>query len=132
DVSGPDARVVVADGPDLQAGMTLPPAMAAVVRSGQNTLSGTTISQDSHRLVLLAAASSVLPQRVALETSEIQPAHVTPNRSGPYSRVYVNLYGTPTARADSLLITTYGPRPLPKPVATATVKVGGVAWLIAV
>jgi two-component system sensor histidine kinase HydH len=46
--------------------------------------------------------------------------------------VYVNLYAGPTARADQLVLTTYGAGPLPGPVANSALKFGALHWLISV
>ena len=132
DTSGSSPKVVIASGPNLAQGQTLSPAVAAVARSGGTALSSMIVHDAGKTLLAVAAGPSIVPHTVALELSVIDPTKVTPNRSGPYDKVYVNLYASPKIHADQLVLTTYGPGTLPQPVATAPLKVGALSWLIAV
>ena len=132
------ARVTVGSGPDLHAGDLLPPGLVAVVRAGSSQLSGGLVHVGSTTLYGLAASPSISPSSVVLETSRINPQKAVPNRTGPYQKVYVNISSSsvPSASAPAprsqLIISTYGPGPLPRPVAMSRVKVGGLTWVVSV
>jgi signal transduction histidine kinase len=131
DVSGATPKVVLAKGPDLHEGQVLNPALAAMSTVATTGLSSTVVQLGSVRELVLGAASTVFPKLVALTTSPINPSKVAPNNSGPYRNFWINAYdGTKPVEAN-LLVTTYGARPLPPPVATSTVRFGDLVWLIA-
>ncbi|HZU80875.1 MAG TPA: HAMP domain-containing sensor histidine kinase [Acidimicrobiales bacterium] len=131
DSSGPTARVVLVAGTALQQG-ALPAMLAPVVHEAASGLAGAVVDLGGHKQLALAAAPTSNPHVSALELSPVDPTKPIPNRSGPYSHVYVNVYAGPTADPATLFLTTYGPRPLPGTVATATLHLGDVRWLIAV
>ncbi len=130
DLSG-SPRIVFAAGDALQPG-PLPAALVPVAERASQGLSGGIVRLGGHTEVAIAAAPTSAPHAVALQVSPIDPSKPTPNHSGPYSHVYVNIYGSATIDPQSLILTTYGPHPLPGPVATAPLRLGSLDWLIAV
>lgn len=132
DLSGPTPRVVVAAGPALHKDQTLPAEMSSVAQAGTAAIAAGLAHVGSQSYVVVAAAPSTMPNVVAIEVSPVDTSRPSPNRTGPYAKVYVNIYAAPHVRADALVITTYGTRPLPPPVATSPLKVGAIQWLIAV
>lgn len=129
---GQATRVAAAVGPDLHVGQELPAGVLAIVHLGSSSLSGGLVHSGSKTFFALAASSSVRPHSVALEMTPFQPGHAIPNRTGPYAKVWVNIYAGPRIAPDQLLVSTYGLRPLPKPIATSSVKVGNLTWAVAV
>ena len=129
DTSGPTARVVLALGPDLSTGTTLPAALVATARQGSTALTSSIERLGGRTLLALAAAPSTTPTRVLLETSRIDQSKATPNTSGPYSHVYVDVFAGTKPRPQDLILSTYGPKPLPAPTASAPLKVGSLEWL---
>lgn len=131
DSSGPAPRIVAVAGSALTVGETLSPALAAVVRNGATAMAGDIVQLGGQRMAALSASLTVSPNVAAIELTPLTTKAV-PNRTGPYSKVYVNLYASPKPDASELFLTTYGPGPLPMPVATSPLKVGALNWLIAV
>jgi signal transduction histidine kinase len=130
DKSSPTPQVVLAKGKDLHAAQPLPAPLASVAARASADLSSSLVHIGGTTLVALAAATPVDPNLVALETSVINPHRATPNRRGPYRNIYINLYGTPAPGPDQLLLTTFGPGPLPQPVAASVLKLGSIRWLV--
>ena len=130
DVSNGSPRVVMASGPDLRTGQALPSGIAAVASRAPQALTSALVRAGSKSLLVLASAPSIDPRDVAVETSEVDPTHPSPNRSGPYSHLWVDLYETKKADPAQLFATTYGPGELPKPVASAVVSLDSVDWLV--
>ncbi|HLI73300.1 MAG TPA: ATP-binding protein [Acidimicrobiales bacterium] len=125
-------RVVAAVGADLHQGQALPAALAQFAQQSGTTLSARMIHLGGTSLLALAAAPTTNPKVITLLTTQVHPDRVTPNKSGPYTRVFLALYATPSVRADQLILTTYGPGSLPAPTASARLKLGSIDWLIVV
>ncbi|HZU73687.1 MAG TPA: PP2C family protein-serine/threonine phosphatase [Acidimicrobiales bacterium] len=132
DRSGGQPRIVQAAGPNLKADQPLPDPLANPARQASGALSSGMVTVDGQRLLYLMAVPTNTPDFVGVETSAVDPTRPTPNSSGPYSRVWVNLYNGPVADPSQLILTTYGARPLPRPIGVATTKFGAVTWLIQV
>ena len=123
-------RVTVASGPDLHTGELLPAGLAAVVRAGSGALTGGLVHVGSTTLYGLATSPSVSPSSVTLETSRLDPNKPTPNRTGPYQKVYVDIYSSSPGGPPQKIVTTYGRGTLPKPVATSKDTVGALTWRV--
>ncbi|HZT66752.1 MAG TPA: PP2C family protein-serine/threonine phosphatase [Acidimicrobiales bacterium] len=132
DRSGGQVRVVEAAGRALHSDQPLPPPLVdAVLHAGVALTSGV-VRVGGQSLLHLETVLSTDPTHVGLETSVVNPNRPAPNSSGPYSRVWVNVYNGSVANPAQLIVTTYGPRPLPRPVGVATTKFGAVTWLVEV
>lgn len=132
DLSGPSPHVAVASGADLHQGQALPADVAAVARSASTGLAAGLVHLGGATFVAIAASPSTQPHVVGLEISPVDVSKPAPNRTGPYAKVYVNVYAAPRISAGALVLTTFGPGALPQPVATSSLRVGAVNWLIAV
>lgn len=123
-------RVILAAGPNLHQGEQLPGPLAAIVSKAGPTLSSGPLAHIGTKEFL--AFSKVPPattgRTVILETSEIEPSKASPNESGPYSQLDIAIYATPTPQPGQLAVSTVGLRPLPKPTASAELKVGALEW----
>jgi signal transduction histidine kinase len=130
DISSGQPKVVLDSGKLLHGpGSALSEPLARAASAATTNLSSGIVHTGSSAIVYVAATSSIYPSVVALEVSPIAQNRAVPNKSGPYSRVYVNIYEGQHADHRDLLVTTFGSRPLPRPVATSTTKVGAVTWL---
>ena len=124
--------VLLASGPDLHQGRPLAPSLnQAVARAATGLTSGVT-EVDGHTLLYLAAASTAAPGFVGIETGRLSPGIVSPNETGPYSRVYLDLYEGAQPTHSRLLATTFGAGPLPAPVTSSVTRLGNVTWLVQV
>jgi serine phosphatase RsbU (regulator of sigma subunit) len=132
DVAAPPPRVVVGTGGPLRPGRPLPAPLARALARTRTALSSGLVRATSGTLLYLASGLAAKPGFVGLETTPVHPNRPAPNTRGPYSRVYVNVYEGMVARPDRLIASTYGPRALPGPVATAVTRFGSVTWLIQV
>ena len=130
DVSGAAPTITLASGPDLHSGAALPDGFKAVVMSGSTELSGAVVHQAGRTLLALASTTQFTSHVVALETTEIDQSKATPNRSGPYAHIYINVYASTTAVPSQLVLSTYGPGSLPDPVVGSILHVGGISWLV--
>ncbi|HUI03535.1 MAG TPA: HAMP domain-containing sensor histidine kinase [Acidimicrobiales bacterium] len=129
DTTGPAPRITLATGPDLHTG-AVPAALAGFVAGGGTGMSSAVVRAGSRTLLALESASTVYPRVLAVETSLLHPGTVTPNRSKAYSHIYVDLYASTRPDPSQLIITTYGSRPLPSPVASALLRFGSLHWLV--
>jgi signal transduction histidine kinase len=122
--------VLAATGPDMRAHSELAPALADFAAAADTSLSSAVVHQGSRRLLALAITSTLYPHDAALETAVLHPTRPVPNNSKAYAHIYVNLYDVAPRGSRQLLVTTFGPGPLPSPVASATVLFGSVHWLV--
>src|SRR5581483_8462367 len=132
DISGGQARVVLAAGPGLQAAQPLPAPLAQAAMAATTQLSSGVVRVGGQPLIYLETALTTSPSIVAFQTSPIQPDKAVANNTGPYSKVYVNLYAGTRPDPTQRILTTYGAGSLPRPIATALTKYQGVTWLIEV
>ena len=128
-------RVLLAEGPDLRAGEQLPssavtPSEVGLPTSTTPTLGATVFRSGSTTLLAITSTVFVDPNDAAIETVKLNQTGATPNRTGPYSHLFVNLYNATKPSKGQLIATTYGPRPLPEPVASEVVRYEGVTWLV--
>lgn len=130
DTSRSQPEVVLAAGADLHQGQALPAPVAGVADRASTALSSSLVRVGGKTLLVLTAAPSTNPQIVTVQTTALQPNRPTPNRTGPYSRVYINIYATPSADRRDLILTTYGSGPLPQPVASSVLRLGLVHWRV--
>jgi len=131
DKSGPAPRVLLSTGGDLRQDQPLPSAVADVAMHAAPALASSLLHVGNRALLALSTTTPVYPDIAAVETSVINPGRAMPNRRGPYSHIYINLYATPSGRPNDLILTTFGPAPLPPPVAKSVVKFGSIRWLAA-
>ena len=132
DISRPVPRVIAAAGNDLHVGQPVPAPLGAFAARSGTPLSGSIVHLGSRTLFAASAAPVTNPTVICLETTPIDPTKPTPNRTGPYAHVFVSVYATPEARTGQLLLSTYGPNPLPPPLATARLKFASLDWLVVV
>jgi len=132
DVSTPQPRVFIAAGRYLQAGQVLPAPLAQSVLNRGTQLTSGIFRSGGQTFLYLDVAPSTDPNVVGLQLTLLRPQQPVANSSGPYSRVYVDLYEGAVADPSHLILTSYGLGPLPGPTAKAVTKVGGVAWLVEV
>ena len=130
DVSGAAPVVDLASGPDLHQGQPLPAPVAAEVETSSPSIGGRVVHVGGKALLVLTAKTQFTPHVVALTTTELDQRRATPNRSGPYSHIYIELYASSRPVSDQLVLSTYGPRPLPAPVASSLLEVGTIRWLV--
>lgn len=130
DISGSSPNILMARGPSLHPGQVLSPAVASFVSAGSPALSSLIVHSGTATDLALSASSTLRPKLVALELSPVDPSKATPDNSGPYRNIYIDVYNGRTASRDTLVLTTFGPAPLPSPVATSLLKFGKVTWLV--
>ena len=130
DVSGPAPAVTFASGSDLHQGQALAAPLSGVVRAGASALSGAVVHLGGRTVLALASTTQFTPHMVALETTEIDQSKPTPNRAGPYAHIYIDVFASTRPVPDQLVLSTYGPRPLPAPVASSLLRIGGIEWLV--
>ncbi|HUY64937.1 MAG TPA: ATP-binding protein [Acidimicrobiales bacterium] len=128
-------KVLFAEGPDLRAGEYLPSSVVTQAPIGlpsptTPTLGATVFHSGSKTLLAITSTLVIDPNYAAIETVKLNQTTVTPNRTGPYSRLFVNLYNATKPVKGQLIATTYGLSPLPQPVASEIVRYEGVAWLV--
>jgi hypothetical protein len=68
-----------------------------------------------------------LPGYVALEVNEIFPGRASPT-NGPFHHLDIALYATPNPQPAELIASTIGRTPLPRPTASAELRVGSLEW----
>ena len=90
-------RVVLAEGPDLRDGEYLPSSVVTLAPVGLPTpttppLGATVFHSGSKTLLAITSTLVVYPNYAAIETVELNQTRATPNRTGPYSHLFVNLY----------------------------------------
>jgi len=130
DTSEPSATVLLASGPQLHSGQALSPVWAAAISPG-TALTSAIVHFGSTSYLVVAARSTVVTKLAAVSASPIDPSRPARNGSGPYRNFFIDLYNGSKPTSANLLVTTYGPKPLPSPVATAVVKFGALTWVIA-
>ena len=130
DASGSSPVVALASGPDLHQGQPLPGPVGDVVRAASSTIGGSTVHVGKKVLLVLTAMTQFDPHVVALSTTEIDPSRAVPNRSGPYAHIYIDVYASTTPAPGQLVLSTYGPGPLPGPAAGSVLHVGTIHWLV--
>lgn len=129
DTSGPAPRVVLFSGPAFQSTQLSAPLVAAAVPNS-GAITSTVVREGTRSYLVLAARSAAVANLVALTTSPLTTGQVVANNSGPYRNFYIDAYNGSRPRPADLLATTYGPKPLPSPVATSVVHFGRLTWLI--
>jgi signal transduction histidine kinase len=130
DVSGPAAVVTLASGPDLHQGQPLPAPVAALVQAASPSIAGSVVHVGGRAMLVMTATTQSARHVVALSTTELDQTRAVPNRSGPYAHIYIELYASTRPDRGQLVLSTYGPRPLPAPVASSVLKVGAIEWLV--
>lgn len=123
--------VVLVQGAGLQVG-PLPAGLIPTAMAAKAALTGMLVHLGTTDAIALASAPTTDPRYVAMELSPVNPTVQAPGNTGPYSHVYVDIYASATADAHAIVITTYGPKPLPGQVVTASLQLGSLHWLIAV
>ncbi|HUC37465.1 MAG TPA: ATP-binding protein [Acidimicrobiales bacterium] len=134
-VSVSPPRVLLAKGPDLRDGEPLPSdlvtqSVATLAKTTTPPLDATIFRSGSKTLLAITSALVVYPHDAAIQTEELNQTGAAPDLSGPYSHLFVNIYNSTKPVRSQLLITTYGPGPLPGPVANEVVRYEGVTWLV--
>ena len=130
DVSTPTPTVLLAVGGELHQGQRLPSSLSTLTARATATLSSAILQQGSDRLLALAAAPAVYPHVVCLETTVVHPDKPVPNTSAAYSHIYVNVYASPHRDPAESIASTFGPEPLPTPVANVVLRLGSIHWLV--
>ncbi|MGA2520283.1 MAG: ATP-binding protein [Acidimicrobiales bacterium] len=124
--------VLFAAGPDLHQGQALPPALRQAAAQAATGLTAGVAEVDGQRVLYLAAASTAAPGFVGMETGRLAEGIVPPDATGPYSRVYLDLYDGARPVRSRLVATTFGGGALPAPVTYSVTKLGNVSWLLEV
>ena len=130
DVSGPAPVVTLATGPDLHQGQALAPSVARLAMASSPSIAANVVHLGGRTLLVSTATTQYAPHVVALSTTVVDPSRATPNRSGPYAHIYIALYASSRPVPGQLVLSTYGPRPLPAPVASSLLHVGAISWLV--
>ena len=128
-------RVLFAEGSDLRVGEDLPssvvtPAAIGLPTPNTPTLGAKVFRSGSETLLAITSTLVVDPNAAAVETLKLNQTGATPNRTGPYSHLFVNLYNATKPVAGQLIVSTHGPGPLAQPVASEVLRYEGVAWLL--
>ncbi len=131
DISGPQPQVLMATGPDLHQGTALPGPLAVAISLAATSLSSSVVEVDGRSLLVSEAAPSPDPHLVGVETSLLRPGVPSPERSGPYAHVYIDVYASAQANPGQLILTTFGPGPLPQPVFSSVLRFGHIRWRVA-
>jgi signal transduction histidine kinase len=129
DASGPTAKVVLAQGPDVRVGEGPDPIVTAAVTGG-SALSSTLVPEGSKTYVVLAARSTIYPNLVAFITRPVDRLQRGSTANGPYRNFYIDLYNGTRSRPMSLLASTYRSSTLPPPVGRAVIRFGNLVWLV--
>ena len=67
---------------------------------------------------------------LVIELEEIHPSAPIASAANPYGNLNLGLYASETADPAQLVLGSLGTRPLPRPVANATITVGSSKWLV--
>jgi signal transduction histidine kinase len=129
DVSPPAPKVLLTQGPDLPGRQGADPLLAAAIRGGA-ALAATIVNIGPATDLVMSTRSTTAPNLVAFSATPINPSAATTNTRGPYRNFYINLYNGTKPASANLIVSTYGPRPLPAPVGQSVVRFGHVVWLI--
>ena len=126
--------VDLAAGPDFVIGQALPAPLATAAASAGPKISTTKVLHigDKSFLGFLVSTVSGPQGTLVIELEEIHPSAPIASAANPYGNLNLGLYASETADPAQLVLGSLGTRPLPRPVANATITVGSSKWLVGV